>query len=159
MQSWVQDNVNSNDELADNVTDAQTQYDKFKRDYFEQLEKQDELMKCGCDANCQIDELDEEIFGHKKQGDSHFQLSAAVVQLSNAKGKMTDKLGNHLKILEECVEYHLLHCRFHNLVNSLNQLNSSVTHSLKICLKFEDVAAMGEMSKDVDQKLQVWNHF
>lgn len=154
MESWTQE---SESELADNIDDAQMQFDVFERQYNEHLEKQSKMINNGEVINDEIETLDTEVFngGQKGENHNHEMLDAAVFNLTKAKDKMITDAGVRLKALEECVQYYFLQQRFHKLTLSLNQLSLSLSQSVEVCLKREDVCTMEQNVKQIENNLMV----
>lgn len=142
-------------EFADNFDDSETQLDTFKRQYTQHLEKQNELIEEGQAINSQILVLDGEMFDIHNPLESHDVINAAVYNIKKAQTNMENEAGPHLKLLQECSQFHFLQQSSHKLTSTLNQLSQSLSQSVEACLKLEDVNTMEQNVKQIEDSLVV----
>jgi thioesterase domain-containing protein len=153
--SWLE-GIDPKSDLADNITDAQLQFDIFKRQYNQHEETQEKLLQCGTSINDQIDQLDLEMFGSIDDNiDIKKAVNAVVKEMEEKRERLIKEASPYLNTLQEHVEYHLLDQRSHNLNLMLNQISSSLTKLTGIGQTLQEANSLEEFAKTIQDKINV----
>jgi hypothetical protein len=148
--------IDPKSDLADNITDAQLQFDIFKRQYNQHEETQEKLLQCGTSINDQIDQLDLEMFGSIDDNiDIKKAVNAVVKEMEEKRERLIKEASPYLNTLQEHVEYHLLDQRSHNLNLMLNQISSSLTKLTGIGQTLQEANSLEEFAKTIQDKINV----
>lgn len=154
LSSWLQ-GIDPKGDLGDNITDAQSQLEIFERQYKQQKEKQDSLITRGKEINGVIDQLDQEMFGTKcVKVEVQEVVNKMVQKIEKERDRMIKEAGPHLNLLKECLQYHLLNQRSHNLNATLNQISSSLSRLVGVGHNLNDARSLEQSVKDTEETLQ-----